>query len=240
MTCGTRLSRSSSCWATVTADPELLQQAGDFADQIADVLHRSICPDPPIQAQIRGDRILVASSCEDGHVIRMPVNVGGTPRLEFRVRLWCTWDGTGQYLAIDDSQVAVHLKDVNEPLLRVEYERKVPSAHLHVHAESAALAHLLTLAGVTDKLPKVQVLHLPVGGARFRPSVEDVIEFAITEMGADAAEHWEDAIAEGRDRWHWVQLKAALRDRLRSDPDAARDLRDLIDGLASTADGQLE
>lgn len=218
---------------TVTTDDGLLQHAAAFAAEIADVLDRSVCPDPPIRAQVYDDRVLVASANEDGRVVPMPVTVRGIHRLDLRVRLWCTWDHTGRYLAIDDSQFAINLVDVKEPLLRVEYERPIQAAHLHVHAESAALAHLLTVAEVTAKLPKVQVLHLPVGGPRFRPCLEDVVEFAVVELGADAREGWGDAVSEGRDRWRLIQLKAAIRDRLRAEPRSAANLHQLVDDIAA-------
>jgi hypothetical protein len=53
--------------------------------------------------------------------------------------------------------------------------------------------------------------HFPVGGRRYRPSLEDVIEFLVLEDIADAREDWSDVIQEGRTDWEDKQLRAAVR-----------------------------
>jgi hypothetical protein len=103
---------------------------------------------------------------------------------------------------------------------------------MHVHAESGPVAHLLTRLDPQATLPRLASLHLPVGGVRFRPSLEDVLEFAIRELGVEALSGWEDAIAEGQQRWRWVQLQAAVRDAIRADPGAVGQLHELIDDIA--------
>jgi hypothetical protein len=91
---------------------------------------------------------------------------------------------------------------------------------------------LLTRLDPQATLPRLASLHLPVGGVRFRPSLEDVLEFAIRELGVEALSGWEDAIAEGQQRWRWVQLQAAVRDAIRADPGAVGQLHELIDDIA--------
>lgn len=56
-------------------------------------------------------------------------------------------------------------------------------------------------------------VHIPVGGSRFRPCLEDVLEMLIKEFGIDHADHgWRTALAEGRARWRKYQLMAAITD----------------------------
>jgi hypothetical protein len=199
---------------------------------IWDAGFRSVCPDPPIRAQTQGGRVRVASLKADGTATWIPLRVDGHPRLRLDLRWWCTWDSTGHYLAIEDSRILIGLADINEPLLRVEYERRVPSAHMHVHAESGPVAHLLTKLDPEATLPRLASLHLPVGGVRFRPCLEDVLEFAIQELGVESLAGWETAIADGQQRWRWVQLQAAVRDAIRADAGTVTQLHELIDGIA--------
>lgn len=64
----------------------------------------------------------------------------------------------------------------------------------------------------------LHMLHFPLGGARFRPCLEDLLEFVIREFGIDTVPGWEDVISVGRISWRHIQLVAAVRD----DPDTAR------------------
>ena len=67
-------------------------------------------------------------------------------------------------------------------------------------------------------------LHLPVGGERFRPCLEDLLQFVVDECGVDHHQGWRTHLEEGRLLWRRRQLASAVRDI----PDeAARVLRDL-------------
>lgn len=58
----------------------------------------------------------------------------------------------------------------------------------------------------------MESLHLPVGGDRFRPCLEDVIEFLVVECGFDRAAGWRSAVDKGRERWRRTQTRTAVRD----------------------------
>ena len=95
--------------------------------------------------------------------------------------------------------------------------------------KAAQLGYLLAFTG-NEKPPKVQVLHLPVGGRRMRPTLEDVIDFAVRDLGVEAKSGWQERIESGRKRWRRLQVKAALRDVIRDDPAGAPDeLRQAIE-----------
>lgn len=99
-------------------------------------------------------------------------------------------------------------------MIRWDYEREpdhqtYPEAHIQIDAESEPWRQLLVAAGRPHD-PVVN-LHLPVGGRRFRPSLEDVIEFLIVERIADPQDGWADVINEHRHEWYEIQLKAAIR-----------------------------
>lgn len=118
---------------------------------------------------------------------------------------------------VDMSAFKVAVGHLNEPLIRFEYirSRTFAPAHIQVHGESGALGfHLGAIA--STKLPKLQDLHLPVGGKRFRVSLEDVIEFLIEDLGVPGHNGWQDAIATSRHRWYTRQLGGAVRADQRS------------------------
>ncbi len=50
-----------------------------------------------------------------------------------------------------------------------------------------------------------------MGGRRYRPSVEDVIEFLVVEGLVEAHDGWQDAVKVERDEFHQIQLRAAVR-----------------------------
>jgi hypothetical protein len=54
-------------------------------------------------------------------------------------------------------------------------------------------------------------LHLPVGGRRFRPTIEDFIELLVDEKLARPKNGWRQVIAEGRKDFEERQLRAAVR-----------------------------
>lgn len=222
-----------------SVDPELVREANAFADEIADLLSRTVTEDPPIRALARANRVVVAPLDGDGNKVDIPLTVVGENRLDLRIEYRCTWDFAGRYLAIDKSEFALKVPHLREALIRFDYVRdhSWAPAHVQVHAESSALGWLHSFTGTT-KPPKVQELHLPVGGRRLRPSLEDVIEFAIRDLAVTAKAGAADRIAEGRRRWRRLQVKALIRDVIKDDAMAAPDdLRATIDQAAADVAG---
>lgn len=112
------------------------------------------------------------------------------------------------------------------PVIRIHYRHDLyarPTAHVHVHGHRGALSHLLSQAG-HDSPHDMSSLHIPVGGARFRPCLEDFIQFLICECRFDALEGWRGPVEAGRERWRRRQAAAVVRD---VPEDAARVLRRL-------------
>jgi len=94
---------------------------------------------------------------------------------------------TGQYLAVDGSKFWIVSTKNRSPLIRFWYEydaRTTPHSHIHVHAERGTLLHLLTRTQ-RARAHDMSALHLHTGGSRFRPDLEDVVQFLITECGVD-------------------------------------------------------
>lgn len=120
-------------------------------------------------------------------------------------------DRDGKHLADATSSYSV-LRGPDEPLFRFEYSRNHPH-----HAE----AHIHVIGTLTNGLPPgvkaLQRLHLPVGGRRYRTSLEDVIEFLIREGFAEGRPGWETVVAGHRANYQRRQLMAAVR----NDPQSA-------------------
>lgn len=132
----------------------------------------------------------------------------------------CTLDREGEHLTVWASTVGLYLlPDRREPLFRYEFDRSnthMPQAHLHVHGQSSALGRLYALAG-KETAATLERLHLPVGGNRFRPSLEDVLECLFAEGLLQPLKGWEDAVARHRRGYYVQQLNAAIR----RDPEVA-------------------
>jgi hypothetical protein len=102
-------------------------------------------------------------------------------------------------------------------LLHLDYERgkqRYTAAHLQIHATSPAWQRVLPAKKPLHKI------HVPVGGVRFRPTLEDLIEMLITEHIVTPNNHdtWRGHVERSRSELHAKQLYAAV---LR-DPDTAR------------------
>lgn len=145
--------------------------------------------------------------------------VGAVPcwlTIAYRVYL----DGDG-YLTVEQSVYFLSTgPDSNHltELLHYDYERDkegYPEAHIQVIASSEAWDAVLASSG----RPKAGVgkLHLPVGGRRFRPALEDLIEALINERILDGAPGWPRIVKEHRDEFRRLQLRAAIR----RDPEVA-------------------
>jgi hypothetical protein len=162
----------------------------------------------------------------------IPLTVDGAPLLNLTAEYYCIWDSPGQFLAVDESAVKVYAgaTAAGEPLFRYEYTRAttgdVPGAHVQIHGHRDALAFVMTRAGggsprgqqLTGRVaqgtavPRMSDLHFPVGGSRFRPCLEDVLDMLVRELGVDHQDGWRDALADGRERWRRMQTSAVVRD----------------------------
>jgi hypothetical protein len=70
-------------------------------------------------------------------------------------------------------------------------------------------------------------LHFPVGGPRFRPALEDVLEMLIEEFGVKpvgSVRAARNALEDGRERWRLKQVATVVRDAPSQAAEALRDL----------------
>jgi hypothetical protein len=128
--------------------------------------------------------------------------------LSYQVRM----DTEGQYLTVHSSYCGIFADaDLQECLCHFDFERdkdQYTAAHVQVHGDSPALQKLNRGPDARRPLEK---LHFPVGGKRFRPCLEDIIEFLVAERLVEARDGHEEILEDGRARFHRRQLRAAMR-----------------------------
>lgn len=158
----------------------------------------------------------------------IPLSVDGLQILTLKVEYHCSLDGLGKWLAVDEAHVKVYAgsQAAKEPLFRYHYLRHgaddLPAAHVHIHAHRDALSHVLGRTGIrtargkararADAIPRMADLHFPVGGHRFRPCFEDVLEMLVTELGVDHPDGAIEALRQGRETWRRSQVRTVVRD----------------------------
>lgn len=168
------------------------------------------------------------------------LRVEGAPLLRLQGRYRCAWDHQRDFLAVQDSKLAIRAEGVTEPLFRFDYQRapageRIPAAHLQVHAERHDLTAIMAACGAGTRRARKRLrdvdegvtqrladLHFPLGGSRFRPCLEDVLEMLIVELGVDAEGGWQEVLKRGRVSWRRRQTAAAARDSLETAADTLR------------------
>jgi hypothetical protein len=201
----------------VSRKGDLTQLARGFAESLQELLNQTVCEGAHVGAVLHPDGRTAAIGTGLYGVSRAgPVRL----RTQGEVPCWLTiacrvyLDREG-YLTVEQSVYFLHTgtdPDHLTELLHYDYERDkegYPEAHIQVIATSEAWEAVLAASG----RPKAGVgkLHLPVGGRRFRPALEDLIEALINEQILDGAPGWPRIINEHREDFRRLQLRAAIR-----------------------------
>lgn len=144
----------------------------------------------------------------------IPLAFKGRARLYLGLLFRMAADDSGRYPMIRSSVMYLSPDaDGARLLLHYDYERDkaddYPEAHLQVCATSAEWEEAMASYGPRGR--PLKKLHLPVGGRRFRPAVEDLIEFLITEKLAAGRPGWKAHVNRGRQGFEERQLRAAVR-----------------------------
>lgn len=213
---------------------DLEEASGEFATEIQDLVSACFEQCPEVRAIHATDpsRFVVQFFSEDVDAVALPLAVGGKVLASLGLSYQLGLDRSGKHLKSVRTDFIIKSILDRTPLFRYEYRsdhHTAPSAHWQVHAERGALSHLL--AHAWQRQPRkhaephlLSSLHLPVGGERNRPCLEDIIQFLIEECGVDCLPSWDEAVETGRLRWRQRQVKAVVRD---SPADAAEQLGEM-------------
>jgi hypothetical protein len=226
----------------VKAADDLETQATAFASSLTQTV-RALVPDcPAFEAKLLADpqpdreRFSVRQNPSTG----IPLRVDEQPILTLTVEYQCCLDGHQHYLAVENVHIKVYAgtEAKKEPLFRYHYRRNgradLPSSHLHLHAHRDGVSHTLSQTGRktsrgkaradASNVPAMAELHFPLGGHRFRPCLEDVLEMLVTEFGVDNPTGAIESLRDGRENWRRSQVRTVVRD---APQEAIRVLEDL-------------
>lgn len=192
----------------------------DFADELSGLLNRTVCD---------GIRLTAVTSAQRkmswvGYLIRrddispsvaIPLGLSGQPVAYLHVAFTLSFDDEEDYIQVEKSTMGVCSEaDLGGFLFHYDYERgknDYPDAHVQIPVEHPSWEVIRKKIGSERTFGR---LHLPLGSKRFRPTLEDLIEFVIVEGIFDGRDGWEDALKASRDAFAIKQLRAAIRRNL--------------------------
>jgi hypothetical protein len=168
----------------------------------------------------RDDRFLIRPAGDSAAEQRIPLFVGGEQLATLSLAFYLEMDRRGRFLKTIRTDLAIHSTLDRTPLVRLDFRSDMttdPISHWQIHAERGSMSHLLARAhairpNLVKKPHDISSLHLATGGERFRPCLEDFLQFVIEECGVDSVPGWETAITEGRERWRRRQVRTVARD----------------------------
>lgn len=200
---------------------DLGSQARAFATLLQDVLNKTVCDGARVRAVIvptDNQRVIIGTNLDELFATPVPIDIEHKkPQAWLEALYRCFLDPTG-YLTVFSSYCAITGPD-EQRLCHYDYEREkenYPAAHVQIGGSSPALGALPGDRKDID-LPK---LHFPVGGRRYRPCLEDIIEFLIVERFAKGRPGWQQVLEKQRREFLRTQLKAAIR----HEPELAREV----------------
>lgn len=213
---------------------KLTGPARAFAQEVQEVLNKTVCNGAVVRAVVSWDKslgqsIVIVGTNLDG-LIAQPVALcidQKKPSSWLEAQFRCDLDDRGRFLMFLSSYFGIYAPDGVAQLCHYDYERNkegYPAAHVQIDGHCPTLG-ALPGRRTADELGK---LHFPVGGRRYRPTIEDMIEFVIFEGFAGGRTGWEQVIAEHRQTFHQNQLRAAVRRH----PEIAQEV---LDDMAKTA-----
>ena len=207
------------------------EQAEKFADRLTTTVRAVVGEDCPafFAKALKGsgsDAFYVRQEPASGIILSDP----NGPILRMDVYYECIYDGHEQYMAISESQIRVFVEpDGRAPLFRYEYDRHIVgtlrAAHIQFHGNHPELEQAMADCGDSTSRAKARKrgrkrvslddLHFPVGGSRFRPALEDVLEMLIEEFGVQPVGSVKAArktLADAREDWRRTQVATVVRD----------------------------
>ena len=211
-------------------DPVLEGEAARFAATCTSLVRDVIaapCADFIAQG-IAGDPLFTVRQPDAGIPLH---NDSGQEILSLQAVFHCRIGERTGFMKINKSAFKVFpiVQGAAAPLVRYDFmeevKSRIPAAHVQFHAPHPGLEEAMRNGGTATnrgkgvqramgkgKFPDAADLHFPVGGRRFRPSLEDLLEMLIVEFGITGVPGWQTAIEESRATYRAMQLRAAVLD----------------------------
>ena len=202
-----------------------------FVAEINTLLNATVCDNVVLQASDWNGVYLVSLNPRNPAERRgFKVGATGKTNLYLLVTFQLSLDVSEQYLMVRSSVFALARDpEMTDELFHIDYERDkqhgYSDAHLQVIGRSDAWDELLTETMTGNKPKSLGKLHLPTGGARYRPTLEDLVEFLVYEgfCAPNDLDKFESIVAESRAEFEKKQLRAAIRRDLETAKQAVKD-----------------
>lgn len=221
-----KLGRSG--WPSVANARELEKKARVFADQMKDLINRTVCDYAHVGMNIDSETgaAVVGTEITRSSVRSKPVGLrsGSMIPLWLDVSVRLRLDGREEkFLAVESSffGISVGPVDQREDVLHYDFDRgkdvvenpdeRYTEAHLQVHGRHEMFEAHGEDVGAKNRLGRY---HLPVGGRRLRPCLEDLIEFLVLEKLVEPHDGWEKVVNDNRRSYRVTQIKALVRSNL--------------------------
>lgn len=216
------------------------QKADDFTRDLQDTLTRVLGADAASQVvatlNLDGDKPRMHVRSDNAIPLLARKSEATVLLLEFE--FWCADSSSSDYLTVQRSEVSVYPPSKPGPLFRLDADTRanaVPAAHWNVYAKRDDIVRAMLISGRYSgkkhakslrKSPSSAPgrLHFPVGGWRFRPCLEDVLEMLIAEFDLKREPSAMDVLSEKRGVWRSYQLAAAVWDNTEVAADALREV----------------
>jgi hypothetical protein len=218
----------------------LAPQTRRFADNLQALLGQTVCDFAKVDGRILpgGTQAIVGTNLEDFTSRPIPVRSRAETPLWIDVTAYLMLDeDEGRFLTVRSSVCALLVGHPGELVLHYDFQRdkeQYTEAHLQVYGRHRTMEQLLGELGrkEVDALAKI---HLPVGGRRFRPSLEDLLECLVDEGLAEPKSGWRDVLNTSRRDYRLKQISAAVR---RNPGTAIRELERLGYAVAHPQDSR--
>ncbi|MEV4535877.1 hypothetical protein AB0J82_18835 [Asanoa sp. NPDC049518] len=194
--------------------PDFGAHARPFSQLLQDLLNRTVCDYAKVGVVVEPDGATVGTKLDKITLQSAPVPLRSLARdpiwIDVSCKLMLDTD-EGLFPTVRTSYVGIYLGAEAEPVLHYDFERgkaKYTEAHVQVYGRHEALESYLREVGAKDRLAK---LHLPVGGRRFRPSLEDIIEFLVAEKMVEPKAGWDTVVDQERRKYRRKRIAAVVR-----------------------------
>ena len=206
----------------------LRAEAARFAGELSDLLNKTVCTGIRINSVISDpSRVAVGYKIRPGDQVPhegIPLCLGrGDPCAYLHVFFRLDLDHEERYLRVQVSVLGLYEdRELSRAMFHYDYERGkgggYPEAHLQICARSEAWDTICARSRGDQRT--LERLHLPVGPRRYRPTLEDLLEFVISEKIAESRPDALKEIKSSRETFQRRQLRAAVR----NDPEPALEI----------------
>lgn len=198
-----------------------------FADELSRLLNTTVCDGIRLTPVTSIDRAMswVGYEVRRGDVSPsrgIPIGIGVAPTSYLHAAFTLSFDAEGDYVQVQKSTMGICIEpDLSGFLFHYDYDRGKPAyadAHLQIPVTHPSWESLRKRIGSERTFER---LHLPLGPRRYRPTVEDLVEFIVSENLAEPRDdQWGRVLREARASYEEKQLRAAIRRDIKTARDA--------------------